>query len=68
MRKIEYSTKSNKNPKSRFGKFNLKNDVIYDALKLICNKNLERPRKFGDIGSFGDMGTGKNKDKNRVIA
>ena len=60
---IKYSTECNQT-KIQF----LKYDVIYDALKLICNKNLERPRKFGDIGSFGDMGTEKNKDKNRVIA
>jgi hypothetical protein len=34
----------------------LKTDVIHDALKEIRNENLKRLRKFGDIGTFGDMG------------
>jgi hypothetical protein len=42
------------------------NDVIHYALKVICDKNLERSRKFGDrkfsleswncVGVFGDIG------------
>jgi hypothetical protein len=27
-----------------------------DALRVICDKNLNRPRNFGDFGFFGDMG------------
>ena len=27
----------------------LKYDVIHDALKVICDKILKRPREFGDI-------------------
>ena len=34
------------------------------ALKVICNENLNRPRNFGDIDSYGDMGTGRNLAKN----
>ena len=34
----------------------LKYDVMqHDALKVICNENLKRPRNLGDIGSFGDI-------------
>jgi hypothetical protein len=32
--------------KSEFGKFNLKNDVILDAQKMICNRNLKRIRRY----------------------
>ena len=46
----------------------LKYDVIHDALKVICNKNIKCPRIFGDIGSLGDMGTGRNLAKNLEIA
>jgi hypothetical protein len=41
--------------------------VTHDALKVICNKNLECPHKSGDIGSLGDMGTGRISAKNREI-
>ena len=27
----------------------VKYDVIYDALEVTCNKNLKRPRNFGNI-------------------
>jgi hypothetical protein len=46
----------------------LKYDVIHDLLKVIFNKNLKRQRNFGDIGSFGDMGTDMNLAKNREVA
>ena len=42
-----------------------KNDVIHDAIKLICDENLERLRNFVEIGN---MGTGINLPKNREIA
>jgi hypothetical protein len=50
MRKIYHSTKRNqiKFEKSKFGKFNHKNDVIHDA----------------HIGHFGDIGTGSILTKN----
>ena len=35
----------------------LKYGFLYDALQVIFNKNLKRPRNFGDIGSFGDLST-----------
>ena len=46
MRRIKYSTKhfQAKIQKSRFEIFYLKNDVIHDAIKVICNKNLKRLR------------------------
>jgi hypothetical protein len=34
----------------------LKYDVIHDTLNLDYDKKLKRPRDFGDIGFFGDMG------------
>jgi hypothetical protein len=40
--------------KSRLGNLIFKYDVIHDALKLISDKNLKRPR------NLGDMGTGRN--------
>ena len=46
----------------------LKYDFIYDSLKVICNKNLERPRNFNDIDTFGDMGTESIFAKNREFA
>jgi hypothetical protein len=56
MRRINdtYFTKRNQKEIQikKFEKFILKYDVIHDALKLICNKTLKRPRSFGDIGSF----------------
>jgi hypothetical protein len=45
-----------------------KYDVIHDALKLISYEKLKRARNFGDIGSFGDIGTGRNLAKNLEIA
>ena len=56
MSKITYSTKPNqmKIKKGDLGNQILKYDVIHDALKVICNKNLKRLR------NFGDMGTGRN--------
>ena len=46
----------------------MKYNVIHDALKVICKENLKPPGNFGDIGSFGDMGTGRNWVKNPKIA
>ena len=43
-------------------------DVIHDALEVICYENLKRPRNFGDISSFGDIGTGMNLAKNLETA
>jgi hypothetical protein len=61
MRRINYSAKRNqiqfKN--SKFGKFNLENDVIRDAHRVICNRNLKK---------IGDIGTGIILTKNREIA
>jgi hypothetical protein len=54
--------------KRRFGKFNLEKDVNYEALKVICNKNIKRPRKYGDIGAFGNMSTGRILAKNCKMA
>ena len=31
----------------------MKYDVIFDALIVICDKNLKRQREFGDICSIG---------------
>ena len=48
MRRIKYSAKRSqiKVEKSKIGKFNLENDVIHDALKLICNRNLKKMRWY----------------------
>ena len=48
MRKIKYSAERNqiKVEKNKFGKFNLKNDVIHDALKVICDRNLKKIRRY----------------------
>ena len=44
---IKNSNKPNKkNSKIRFGKFHLENDIIRDAHKVICNKNLEKFRRY----------------------
>ena len=48
--------------------FIFKYDVIYDAFKIIRNKNLKRQHNFGDIGSFVDMGTDINLGLNCKIA
>ena len=45
----------------------MKKNVIHDSLKLIRNENLESPRNLGDIGSIGDMVTGRNLANNREI-
>ena len=37
-------------------------DVIHEAFKVICNKNIKR------LLNFSDMGTGRNKAKNLEIA
>ena len=64
MCRITYSIKRNQIliKKKQIKKFDLKYDVIYDTLKVICENNLERPRNSGDIGSFGDVGTCTNYD------
>ena len=64
MFKITYSTELNqtKFKKVDLGNSILKYDVIQDALKVICDKNIKSPREFGD------MGTGKILAKNRKIA
>jgi hypothetical protein len=46
----------------------LKSDVIHDAANVVLIENLKRRRNFGNIGSFGDMATGRNFAKNREIA
>ena len=46
-------------------KFIPENDVIRDAHKVMCERNL---KKIGDIGTLGDIGTGSIKAKNREIA
>ena len=60
---VELSTPPNaikqKLKKWDWGNSILKYNVIHDALKVICNKTIKHPRKFGDIGFFGDMDTGK---------
>ena len=62
-------TQSNNNSTKRdLGNWFLKYDVIHDALKVILNKNFKHLRNFGDIGSVGDMGTGRNLAKNPEIA
>jgi hypothetical protein len=70
MYRIECITKfkQTKIQKSRFGNSIWKFDVIHDALNVIYYKNLKRPRKFGDIGFFGDMDTERILAKNREIA
>ena len=46
--RIKYSTKSNqiKVIKSKFGKYNLENDAIHDAHKIICHRNLKKIRRY----------------------
>ena len=58
MRGIKYSTKPNqfKVEKSGFRKFNPKNDVIHDAHKKL--KYTSKFKRNGDIGTFGNIGTG----------
>jgi hypothetical protein len=41
---------------------------LANAIKETCYKNLKRPRNFGDIGSFNDIGPGKNLPQNCEIA
>jgi hypothetical protein len=54
MRRINYSAKRNqiKLKMRNFGKFNVENDVIRDAYKVICDSDL---KKIGDIGKFGKL-------------
>ena len=51
-----------------FGNFISKYDVIYDALKLIWDKNLGRPRIFGDIGPFSDIGPFGDMGNRKILA
>ena len=49
MSRIKFSTKRNQiklKKKSKFWKFNLENDVIRDAHKVICNRNLRKIRRY----------------------
>ena len=48
MRRINYSSKRNriKVKKSKFVKFNLENDAIHDAHKVICSRNLKKFRRY----------------------
>ena len=48
------STKRN-HIKVEKSEYNHENGVIHDAHKLICNRHL---KKFGDIDTFGYIGTG----------
>jgi hypothetical protein len=68
MRGIKYLTERNqtKIQKTRFEKLNLENDVINDALKVISKKNFKLCEPSNDIGTFGDMCTGRISDKNCV--
>ena len=50
------------------GNLILNYDIIHDALKVICNKNLKRPRNFGDIGSLGHIWHWQEFSKNREIS
>ena len=64
MCRITNSTERNhiKIKKKNLENFILKYDVIHDALEVMYNKNLKRPRNFGDIG------TRMNSAKNFEIA
>ena len=64
---IKYSTKAILKKKD-FGNLVFKYDVIYDALEVICNKNLKHFRNVGDIGFIGDLYTKLILAKNREIA
>ena len=57
---MKYFTKNFK--KFDFAYSIIRNDVIHDALILyiIYNKKFKRQRKFGDVGSYGNMGNVKN--------
>jgi hypothetical protein len=72
MCRIKYSTKRNQIEiqKSRFENFQscYIYDVIHDALEEICKKNRKRPRNFGDIGSFCNIGTDMILAKDPAIA
>jgi hypothetical protein len=47
------------------GNLILKYDVIYDELQVICDKKvIPPPCNLGDIGSFGDLCTGRTLAKN----
>jgi hypothetical protein len=48
MRRIKYFTKRMqiKVEKSKFGKFDLGNDVIHDAHEIISNRNLQKNRRY----------------------
>ena len=67
---VEYSTKLNqtKIQTHRSGNSILKYDVIYEALQMMCNKNLKSLRNYSRIGSFSDLGTKRILVKNHEIA
>jgi hypothetical protein len=50
------TNESKENSKKYRGNLISKEDVGHDELLVICNKNLKRPRNFGDIGKFGEIG------------
>ena len=58
MRKINKSAKGNqvKVKKSKFGKFNLENDAIRDANEEICNRNLNKIRRYWEFSAILAMG------------
>ena len=43
-------------------------DASKDGLKLICHKNLNRSRYFGEIDFFGNTGSDRNLAENSEIA
>ena len=59
MPNIKYATECNQTQTKRvdLGNSILKCDVIYDALKVICDKNLKRPRNLTILGSLYDITT-----------
>jgi hypothetical protein len=57
MCRITYFTKRNQMKIQKSTKVDLVNfHLKYDVIKVICNKNLERPRNFDDIDKLGDIG------------
>jgi hypothetical protein len=46
----------------------LEDDASKDGLKLICHKNLNRSRYFGEIDFFGNTGSDRNLAENSEIA
>ena len=70
MCRITHSTNLNslKILKKKFVNLIQKYNFIHNIFKVICNKNIKRPRYFGYIGSLGNMRTGRNLAKNCEIA